>query len=88
MFENFNESAKRIIFYARYEATQLGSQSIGSEHLLLGLLKENDEIPAEVFSRSRIPTKLLQAEIQTLTRTERVSTSSVDIPVHSFHDRI
>ena len=44
MFEKFTEKAKRILFLARYEASQQGAKTIGSEHLLLGLLKEGDEV--------------------------------------------
>ena len=37
MFERYTEHAKRLIFFARYEASQYGSPTIEPEHLLLGL---------------------------------------------------
>lgn len=40
MFERYTEKARRIIFFARYEAAQTGSHIIETEHLLLGLLRE------------------------------------------------
>lgn len=40
MFERYTEKARRVIFFARYEASQLGSQHIETEHLLLGLMRE------------------------------------------------
>ena len=40
MFERYTERARRVIFFARYEASQLGSNSIETEHLLLGLIRE------------------------------------------------
>jgi ATP-dependent Clp protease ATP-binding subunit ClpC len=40
MFERYTEKARHIIFFARYEASQLGSRTIETEHLLLGLLHE------------------------------------------------
>ena len=40
MFERFTERARRVLFFARYEASQLGSASIDTEHLLLGLIRE------------------------------------------------
>ena len=52
MFEKFTEKAKRVLFLARYEASQSGSKVIGTEHILLGLLKEGEEITRELFSRS------------------------------------
>jgi ATP-dependent Clp protease ATP-binding subunit ClpA len=41
MFERFTEKARRVIFYARYEASSFGSPWIEAEFLLLGLLREN-----------------------------------------------
>ena len=37
MFERYTEKARRVIFFARYEASQFGSPYIETEHLLLGL---------------------------------------------------
>ena len=39
MFERYTEKARRVIFFARYEASQFGSPCIETEHLLLGLLR-------------------------------------------------
>jgi hypothetical protein len=44
MFERYTEMARRVIFFARYEATEFGSPSIESEFLLLGLLREDQHI--------------------------------------------
>jgi ATP-dependent Clp protease ATP-binding subunit ClpA len=41
MFERYTEKARRAVFFARYEASQLGSPFIGAEHILLGVLREN-----------------------------------------------
>ncbi|MGA9073146.1 MAG: Clp protease N-terminal domain-containing protein [Candidatus Sulfotelmatobacter sp.] len=41
MFERFTEKARRVVFFARYEASQYGSPEIDSEHLLLGLIREH-----------------------------------------------
>ena len=40
MFERYTEKARHTIFFARDEASQTGSHSIETEHLLLGLLRE------------------------------------------------
>ena len=42
MFERFTEKARRVIFFARFEASQYGSPYIESEHLLLGLAREDE----------------------------------------------
>jgi len=44
MFERFTEKARRTVFFARYEASQLGSPEITSEHLLLGLLRDDKAV--------------------------------------------
>jgi len=41
MFERYTERARRVVFYARYFAYQVGSREIEAEHLLLGLLRED-----------------------------------------------
>jgi ATP-dependent Clp protease ATP-binding subunit ClpC len=40
MFERYTEEARRVIFFARYEASVLASGEITTIHLLLGLLRE------------------------------------------------
>ena len=72
MFEKYTERAKKILFLARYEASQKGSKVIASEHLLLGLLKEGDEITREIFRRSNVNVELLQAEMETRERAAQV----------------
>jgi hypothetical protein len=44
MFERYTEKARRAIFFARYESSQYGSPYIETEHLLLGLLRENKSL--------------------------------------------
>src|SRR5260370_234880 len=51
MFERYTEKARRVIFFARYEASQFGSPYIETEHLLLGLLRETKAL-ATRFLRS------------------------------------
>ncbi len=46
MFERYTEKARRVIFFARYEASQLGGGYIETEHILLGALRENKVIHA------------------------------------------
>jgi ATP-dependent Clp protease ATP-binding subunit ClpC len=41
MLERYTEKARRTIFFARYEAAQLSCRCIETEHLLLGLLRED-----------------------------------------------
>lgn len=40
MFERYTEKARRVIFFARYEASEYGSHEIDVEHLLLAVVRE------------------------------------------------
>jgi len=44
MLERFTEKARRVIFFARYEASHYGSPTIESFHLLLGLAREDSRM--------------------------------------------
>jgi len=80
VFERFTERARRAVFFSRYEASQYGSPYIDTEHLLLGLLREDHAL----LGRFLGPTSAL-ANIRTeiekqITQCERISTS-VDMPL-------
>ena len=49
MFERFTESARQAIVLAQEESRDLRHDYIGTEHLLLGLLRESDGLPARVL---------------------------------------
>jgi len=80
MFEKFTEKAKRILFLARYEASQQGAKQIGTEHILLGLLKESEETTRELFTRANVSIDLLQAEIERRGPLREKLSTSVEIP--------
>jgi len=80
MFQKFTETARRVVFFARYEASQFGCDHIDTEHLLLGTLREDRAL---WFRLLKAPEKLQsirqQVEKQFPLR-EKVSTS-VDLPL-------
>ncbi len=80
MFEKFTEKAKRILFLARYEASQQGAKVIGTEHILLGLLKEGEETTRELFTRANVSMDLLQAELERRSPVREKLSTSVEIP--------
>jgi uncharacterized protein (TIGR02246 family) len=80
MFERWTEGARRTIFFARYEASQYGSRYIGTEHLLLGLFRENKRLARYVLLRPGAA-ELIRKEIEAqIIRGERISTS-VEMPL-------
>jgi ATP-dependent Clp protease ATP-binding subunit ClpC len=88
MFERYTERARRVIFFARYEASQLGSNSIETEHLLLGLIREGKGLTSRIFSKSHLSMDTIRKEIEgrALYR-DKVSTS-VDIPLSVESKRV
>jgi len=88
MFEKYTEKARRVIFFARYEASQFGSPSIETEHLLLGLIREDKSLTSRFFAKPNSSIDNLRKEIEgrTLVR-ERVSTS-VDLPFSQESKRV
>jgi len=81
MFERYTERARRALFFARYEASHLGSPAIGTEHLLLGLIREGRGPAAQLFGRCRVSTEALRREIEgRALRRDQISTS-VEIPL-------
>jgi len=80
MFERYTEKARQAIFFARYEASQFGSPYIETEHLLLGILRE-DKALADRFFRSQAAVDSIRPQIEGYaTIREKVSTS-VDMPL-------
>jgi Clp amino terminal domain, pathogenicity island component len=83
-FERFTERAKKVLTMAQEEAEKAGHTYIGTEHLLLGLLRERDGLAAKVLDslnvemavvRQRIEAVLAQGEhvaIQQIIPTSRV----------------
>jgi ATP-dependent Clp protease ATP-binding subunit ClpC len=87
MFEKYTEKARRVIFFARYEASQFGSPYIETEHLLLGLLRE-DKALTNRFLRGYSQVEVIRKQIEghTVMR-EKVSTS-VDLPLSNEGKRV
>ena len=50
MFERFTERARQVVVLAQDEARALGHDYIGTEHLLLGLLREADGLGARTLN--------------------------------------
>ena len=79
MFERYTEKARRVIFFARYEASQWGADQIETSHLLLGLLREDKGLFVKLLGSSapfHDPAELMGLK----KGPEKISTS-VDLPL-------
>src|SRR5918998_3134204 len=81
MFERNTEKARRVIFFARYEASEFGTLAIEPEHILLGLLREDQTLAVRFLTNGRASLEEIRKEIEgrTLLR-EKISTS-VELPL-------
>ena len=80
MFERYTEKARRVIFFARYEASQFGSPCIETEHLLLGLMRE-DKALANRFLRSATSVDSIRKQIEMQANIKEKVSTSVELPL-------
>src|SRR5258708_4586351 len=81
MFENFTEKARRVVFFARYEASLSGGQTIDPEHILLGLLREDPELFRRIAPDREISHNAISNEIKALYSGAPARGASVDMPL-------
>jgi hypothetical protein len=87
MFERYTEKARRTIFFARYEASQYGSSVIGSEHILLGLLRE-DRATMHPFAGSIDLGSQIRTEIEGVIKRGKPFATSVEVPLSDESKKI
>ena len=80
MFERFTERARRVLFFARYEASQYGSTTIDPEHILLGVMREGKGLSGRLFARSHISLDAVRGEIESRAVSRGTISASVEIP--------
>lgn len=64
MFNRFTERAKKVIFLAREEARRLDHDYLGTEHILLGLIREGEGIGAAALQNLAIDLAQVRAEVE------------------------
>jgi ATP-dependent Clp protease ATP-binding subunit ClpC len=88
MFEHYTERAIRVIQFARYEATQLGSRTIETEHLLLGLIREGNGITSRIFNRCKVTFEEIRKEIESRIVLKEKISSSIEPPPSPDVDKV
>ncbi len=87
MFERYTEKARRVIFFARYEASQYGSSVIASEHILLGLLREDRATMRQFAGPIQLGTEI-RTEIEKLIKRGKPFATSVEVPLSDESKKI
>jgi ATP-dependent Clp protease ATP-binding subunit ClpC len=87
MFGRYTEKARRVIFFARYEASQFGSPYIETDHLLLGLLRE-DKALTNRFLHTHASVESIRKQIESHTVVRDSIPTSVDLPLSNECKRV
>ncbi|MCE5315278.1 MAG: ATP-dependent Clp protease ATP-binding subunit [Armatimonadota bacterium] len=64
MWQRFTERARRVVFFAQEEAGRLGENYVSTEHLLLGLVRENDSVAARILDRMGVSLGRIRSDIE------------------------
>src|SRR6184192_1351604 len=64
MWQRFTERARRVVFFAQEDAACLGENYVGTEHILLGLIRESDSVAARILDRVGVPLGRLRADVE------------------------
>ena len=78
MFERFTEEARQVVVRAQEEARGMKHSYIGTEHLLLGLIREDDGIAARILrDAGAIPPRVRQVVLEAVSDPARARPSPV-----------
>ncbi len=80
MKNNFSSRVQMVIQFAREEAMRLGHDYIGTEHLLLGLLREGEGIAAEILKNIGLDLEELRRAIEDTVRSSGDTATIGNIP--------
>jgi len=64
MFERFTEKGRKVIIYAREEAERRQNDYLGTEHLLLALLREEDSLPVAIVKKMGLALEEIKMEVE------------------------
>ncbi len=76
MISQFSPKVSEILAFSREEATRLASDSVGPEHLLLGILRGDDGPVSELFTRMAVNVQAIRTELE-----ERVRAYALNNPI-------
>lgn len=83
-FERFTERAIRLIMAAQEEAKRLGSGFVGSEHLLLGMLRDSEQLVIKILEEFRVEPATVKEQLEDyLLTVNRQVASGKDLPFNA-----
>jgi len=64
MWQRFTEPARRVVFFAQQEASRLGQNHVSTEHLLLGLIRDNSTVAISALDRIGVSRENIRRAIE------------------------
>ncbi|MDP2928413.1 MAG: ATP-dependent Clp protease ATP-binding subunit [Candidatus Omnitrophota bacterium] len=80
MFNRFTERARKVIILAKEEARRFNHDYIGTEHILLGLIREGEGVAAAVLQKLEVSLENIRLEIEKLVQPGPTTQIIGDIP--------
>ncbi|MCX5687649.1 MAG: ATP-dependent Clp protease ATP-binding subunit [Candidatus Omnitrophica bacterium] len=80
MFNRFTERARKVIILAKEEAKRFNHDYIGTEHILLGLIREGEGVAAVVLQKLGVNLQQIRMEIEKIVKPGPPTVVSGDIP--------
>jgi len=80
MFNRFTERARKVIILAKEEARRFNHDYIGTEHILLGLIREGEGVAATVLQKMGVSLENIRLEIEKLVQPGPATQIIGDIP--------
>ncbi|MCX7806368.1 MAG: ATP-dependent Clp protease ATP-binding subunit [Planctomycetota bacterium] len=68
MYDRFTDRARKVMSYARQEAERLNHDYIGTEHILLGIVKEGTGVAANVLENLNVDLEKVRMEVEKLVK--------------------
>ncbi len=87
MFELYTHQARRVVFYARCEASALGTPKIEPEQLLLGILREDKALASRILGAGETA-ESIRDQIERKADRGKPFPTSVDIPISNESKRV
>ena len=78
MTSQFSPKVSEVLAFSREEATRLASSSVGPEHLLLGILREENDLIRDLFARMDVNIQSVKTELE-----ERVREDELKEPINT-----
>ena len=91
MNRKFSPKVKKIISLSRDEAVRLGHDYIGTEHLLLGMLKERDNMAIKVLSSLELDLDQLKYRVEEATKANKAESADLNvgnIPLNKHAEKV